>query len=600
MARHQYQQGIIGNCAYLAHINNEADVSWMCWPKFDSSFIFGNLLDDEKGGHFYIKPHHEEFETHQYYIPNTNILCTEFNAPDGKFRITDLAPRFRQYGRHFKPLMLFRKIEPLEGNPEIVISCNPKGDYGQVTPEAYIGSNHIRFLGLKKPVRLTSSLPLSYILSERSIFLNTTNYLCLSWGIPLEAPLESTADEFLQKTKEYWQDFVNQSAIGNFHQKAVIRSILALKLHQFEDTGAIIASSTSSLPEYPDQGRNWDYRYCWLRDSYYTLMALNNIGHFYELQKYAFYIQNLITREKSMNFQPVYTLVGDKDKLPEETLDLKGYLGNQPVRRGNQAYTHVQNDVYGQILISLLPLYSDERFAEKDEGLAIRLTSLLLDKIEEKIDEPDAGLWEFRETEQLHCYSSLFHWAGSNAALKIANHFGHQSLAKKAKKLIKHAETNIEACYDDKEQVYRQAADTQNLDASLLQLITMKYLDPRSEKAQNHLKKLEEELMTEEGLFFRYKHEDDFGKPKSAFLVCAYWYVDALACVGRLQDAQQVFERLYSYSNHLGLISEDVDPEDGSQWGNFPQAYSHMGLVNAAFRIAHQMDEPDFLPGLGD
>ncbi len=596
MAPHKYQQGIIGNCAYLAHINNEADISWMCWPKFDSSFIFGNLLDDEKGGHFYIKPNSSQFDCHQYYLTNTNILCTEFSAPDGKFRVTDFAPRFRQYERHFKPLMLFRKIEPLEGNPEIVISCEPVGDYGKTKPQSYIGSNHIRFLGLKKQVRLTSSLPLSYILSKRCIFLNTTNYICLSWGIPLEAPLESTTEEFLQKTKEYWQEFINQAAIANFHQESVARSILALKLHQFEDTGAIIAASTSSLPEHPGQGRNWDYRYCWLRDSFYTLMALNNIGHFYELRKYAFFIQNLTTREKNFNFQPVYTLVGDSNKLPEETLDLNGYLGNQPVRRGNQAYTHVQNDVYGQILVSLLPLYSDARFAEKDERLGIRLTSLLLDKIEEKIDEPDAGLWEFRETNQLHAYSSLFHWAGSNAGLKIANHFGHQSLAKKAKKLIKRAADHIEECYDEEEQVYRQATDTKNLDASLLQLITMKYLNPHSRKAKNHLIKLEKELMTDEGLFFRYKHEDDFGKPKSAFLVCAFWYVDALACVGRLKDAQNVFEKLISYGNHLGLLSEDVDPQDGSQWGNFPQTYSHMGLVNSAFRIAHQMDKPDFLP----
>ena len=596
MQQHKYRQGIIGNCAYLAHINNEADVSWMCWPKFDSSFIFGNMLDDEKGGHFYIKPNNENYTCRQYYMVNTNILCTEFEAPDGKFRVTDFAPRFHQYERNFKPLMLFRKIEPLEGNPEIVVSCEPVGDYGNIKPESYIGSNHIRFLGLKKPVRLTSSLPLSYILSKRCIFLNTTNYVCLSWGIPLEAPLESTTEEFLRKTKEYWQGFVNEAAIANFRQKMVIRSILTLKLHQFEDTGAIIASSTSSLPEYPGQGRNWDYRYCWLRDSFYTLMALNNIGHFYELQKYAFYIQNLITREKEFNFRPVYTLVGDTNKLPEETLDLKGYLGNTPVRKGNQAYTHVQNDVYGQILVSLLPLYTDERFAEKDKSLAIRLTSLLLNKIEEKIDEPDAGLWEFRETSQIHCYSSLFHWAGSNAALKIAEYFEHNAIDKKAKKLIAKAEELIEACYDEEAQVYRQAIGSKNLDASLLQLITMKYLDPKTDKAKNHLKKLEEELMTGNGLFFRYKHEDDFGEPKSAFLVCAFWYVDALACVGRLDDARKTFDQLIEYSNHLGLLSEDVDPQDGSQWGNFPQTYSHMGLVNCAFRIAHQLNRPDFLP----
>ncbi len=597
MTAHKYEQGIIGNCAYLAHIDTESDVRWMCWPKFDSSFIFGNLLDHDHGGHFYIKPNHKDFSTEQYYITNTNILCTEFTAPDGRFRVTDFAPRFYQYERHFRPLMLFRKVEPLEGNPQIVVCCEPVGDYGNVKPESYIGSNHIRYLGLKKPVRLTTGLPLSYVMSKRPIFLNQTNYLCLSWGIPLEAPLESTAEDFLRNTREYWQNFINEAAIANFRQKSIIRSILALKLHQFEDTGAIIAASTSSLPEYPGQGRNWDYRYCWLRDSFYTLMALNNIGHFYELQQYAFYIQNLLSQKNGLeDLRPVYTLVGDIDKLPEEKLNLAGYQGNQPVRRGNAAYTHVQNDVYGQVLISLLPLFTDERFAEKDQQMALQLTKRMIDKIEEKIEEPDAGLWEFRETNQIHCYSSLFHWAGSQAAMTIASHFGDEAIMEQAQRLIQRAEELIEACYDPEAQVYRQAIGGEDLDASLLQLITMKYLDPHSDKARNHLAKLEEELMTSDGLFYRYKHADDFGEPESTFLVCAFWYVDALACAGRLDDAQDTFDRLYSYSNHLGLLSEDVDAKDGSQWGNFPQAYSHMGLVNCAFRIAHQLNQPDFLP----
>jgi GH15 family glucan-1,4-alpha-glucosidase len=193
----------------------------MCWPKFDSSFIFGNLLDHDHGGHFYIKPNHKDFSTEQYYITNTNILCTEFTAPDGRFRVTDFAPRFYQYERHFRPLMLFRKVEPLEGNPQIVVCCEPVGDYGNVKPESYIGSNHIRYLGLKKPVRLTTGLPLSYVMSKRPIFLNQTNYLCLSWGIPLEAPLESTAEDFLRNTREYWQNFINEAAIANFRQKSI-------------------------------------------------------------------------------------------------------------------------------------------------------------------------------------------------------------------------------------------------------------------------------------------------------------------------------------------------------------------------------------------
>lgn len=594
MDRHTYNMGIIGNCAYMAHINDEADVKWLCWPYFHSSFVFGGLLDEEKGGAFYIKPKSDNYTTQQYYIHNTNVLCTEFFVDDGRFRVVDYAPRFKEHVRMFHPLMLFRKIEPIEGNPDIVVCCKPVYDYGKVKPEPYIGSNHIRYLGFDKPVRLTTNIPLSYVLYEEPIVVDKEKHLVLSWGIPLEGPLETTAQRFLDETINYWQNWINQAPIAHYNQKTVIRSVLALKLHLFQDTGAIIAAGTTSLPEYPGDGRNWDYRYCWLRDAYYTLQVFNNIGHFDELELYSNFIQNLATKVEGLNFSPVYNILGQTKPVTEETLDLEGYKGNKPVRKGNQAFEHLQYDVFGQILVSLLPIYTDERFPNKDEALAKRVYSNILNKIEEVMGKPDAGLWEFRELNQRHCYTFLFHWAGAKSALKVAHHFGDNQLANKAQYIIKDAEANIEACYDPEKQVYTEAIESDDLDASLLQLITLSYLDPTSERAKNHLKKLEEALKTEDGLFYRYKHKDDFGKPKSAFNVCAFWYVEALACVGRIDDAQQRFEELIQYTNHLGLLSEDTDPEDGSQWGNFPQAYSQVGIVNAAFRIAKKLDLPDF------
>ncbi|UZR95747.1 glycoside hydrolase family 15 protein [Chondrinema litorale] len=593
MNTHKYNLGIIGNCGYLALIDKLANVKWLCWPKFDSSFIFGGLLDDNKGGEFSVTPVDEQFETNQYYIENTNVLCTEFEVGGGdKFRVTDFAPRFFQYERYYKPLMLVRKIEPLSGTPLVKVACNPTGEYGTMKPETLMGSNHIMYLGLEQQIRLTSNIPLNYIMDNDFFVLNEPKYLVITYGIPLEAPLVDTAEDFLRKTVKYWRDWVTTTSIGRFYQDRIIRSALVLKIHQYEDTGAIAAAATTSLPEAPNSTRNWDYRYCWMRDTYYILTAFNNIGHFEEMKNYFNFIEN-VTKSEDDRFQPLYKIHGSKT-IEERIVDLEGYLGNKPVRVGNAAYTHIQNDVYGQVLVSLLPLYNDKRFITTGKVFSQRLVEHCLQKIEDTMNEPDAGLWEFRNKAQLHCYTFLFHWAGSAAAYQIAGFFKDEKMAKRALALKKEASNRIEACYDKQNRVYTQAAGTKHLDASCLQLITMNYLDPSSEAAKVHLAHMEKELRSTDGLFFRYKHQDDFGEPESTFLICAYWYIEALACVGRVDEAIKIFERLNKYSNHLGLLSEDVDAKTGSQWGNFPQAYSHVGQVNAAYRIEKKLDMPNF------
>lgn len=592
-SRHTYDLGLIGNCSYQAHIHLNTNVEWMCWPRFDSSFIFGGLLDKNKGGSFSITPADSKGEFSQHYLENTNILCTDVATNDGKYRVTDFAPRFFQFDRYFKPLMLIRKIEPLEGAPRVMVNCHPVGEYGSVIPEKYEASNHIEFLGMEKELRLTTDFPLSYIVNEQPIVLNETKYLVLTYGAPLEASLKRTCEDFLDRTKLYWRGWVKNLSVSNFHQRAINRSALALKIHQYEDTGAIIAAGTSSLPESDGSGRNWDYRYCWMRDAFYTLTAFNNIGHFEELEGYFNYIVNISVKSKE-RFQPLYGISGET-ALEEKIIDLQGYKGNQPVRIGNQAYTHIQNDVYGQVLVSLLPLYTDKRYINTERSGQLDIIENMVQNIEAIIDEPDAGLWEFRNLAQYHAYTYLFHWAGAKAAIKIGKEFGASKLVSKAEKLVKKASEKIEACFDTKRGVYTQAIGTKNLDASNLQLILMNYIEHNSETAKSHLECMEKELKTGEGLFYRYKHSDDFGKPENTFLICAFWYVEALTCVGRVDEAVKTFEQLLSYSNHLGLLSEDVDEKNGSQWGNFPQAYSHVGLVNAAYRISKKLDTPNFL-----
>lgn len=590
MAVHRYNMGIVGNCSYMAYIDTTANVQWMCMPRFDSTFLFGSLLDSKKGGVFSVTPE-GDFETRQYYISNTNVLATEFTTAQGKFRVLDCAPRFSQFERFFKPLMLVRKIELLQGSPAVKVKCQPVGAYGAQVAETVVGSNHLRFLNLDMQARLTTDISLSYILDQQPFVLDQNCYLVFTYGEPLEAPLKATVEDFINKTVRYWQTWIKSTYVPDLYQEQVIRSALVLKLHQYEDTGGIIASGTTSLPEHNGSVRTWDYRYCWFRDSYYTLKAFNEMGHFDELEGYFEYIQNILMRE-SDRMQPLYSITGNKT-LEEKHLPLEGYLGNQPVRVGNKAYLQIQNDVYGQVLVGLLPLFIDKRLSFTKKHSYKPLVDRLLTWIEKTFFEPDAGLWEFRTVTQVHTYTLLFHWAGCKAAIKIGKIMNDADLVYRATRLEKIATENIEKCYDQELGVYKQALGADHLDASTLKMITMGYLDPATDKAKRHLEALEKLLKTEQGLFYRYVHQDDFGKPEATFLVCAFWYVDALACVGRVDDAMKTLDTILTFANHLGIFSEDVGL-DGSQWGNFPQTYSHVGLINAVFRISKRLDIPNF------
>jgi len=586
---HRYEMGVVGNCSFIAYVDTKASVRWLCWPRFDSPSVFGALLDEDRGGECRIAPV-GEYHSHQYYIENTNILCTEFRGSRGRFRVIDLAPRFAHFERMYRPLMLVRKIEILEGSPALRVVCKPRFDYGQADPVVRLGSNHLEYAGSSMPLRLTTDLPLTHILEERELVVSKDRYLVLTYGPPLEAPLQSTAEEFLRKTCLYWQGWIKSSYIPDIYQEEVIRSALVLKMHQYEDTGGIIASGTTSLPEHQGSERTWDYRYCWFRDAYYTLKAFNEIGHFEELEKYFEYIQNILSIHGD-RIQPLYSISGQAE-LSEEHLPLAGYLGNQPVRVGNNACLQIQNDVYGQLLVSLLPLFSDRRLRFKHNG-SRQMLLFLLSWIERTMDEPDAGLWEFRNIKAVHTYTMLFHWAGSKAAIKIGAALGDLEIQNRASALAVQAGRQLERSFSPEAGAYMQAIGSRNFDASTLKLITMNYLNPDSERARNHLRRLEEHLRTDQGLFYRYVHPDDFGTPRSTFLICAFWYADALATVGRIDDARRTLDGILQFRNELGIFSEDIGL-DGSQWGNYPQTYSHVGLINSAFRIARKLDQPAY------
>lgn len=588
-----YNMGIIGNCNYLGLIDQKASVVWMCWPRFDDSFVFGKLLDDKEGGEFSIQPKCEGALYNQSYIENTNVLQTDVVCgEDSHFRITDFAPRFEEHARYNRPLMLIRKLEPLKGAAKIKITCSPKGNYGKQNAKTHFGSNHIHYSAIGEPVRLTTDIPLTYIANEKFFILDDVKYLILTWGRSFDAPIESTAETFLYKTINYWQKWASQCSISRLYQKEVLRSALALKLHQFEDTGAIIASATTSLPEAPGSQRNWDYRYCWLRDTYYTIGALSSMSRFEEMRQFAQYIKN-IAEEKNGRYAPVYTIAGDA--VPAEIqLELKGFKNHAPVRVGNLASIQIQNDIYGQVLLALLPSYIDERFPGQIKSTSRELVRKLLGFIEKVQGEEDATLWEYRGIKERHCYSELFHWAGCKAAAKIGAKLDDQQMIKKALRLANESRRYIESCYDSELEAYMPAKGIRYADASMLHLITLGFVPPASDRAKKHLKYLQKGLLTPEGNMLRYNRSDDFGRPEVSFAVCSFWHVEALASVGHIDEAFKLFEKMLGHGNHLGLFSEDIDEKSGKLWGNFPQTYTHVGLINAAFKLSRSFDYPEF------
>ncbi len=580
--QHKYDMGIIGNCEELAYIDKTTNVKWLCWPRFDSSYVFGSLLEESQG-EYYVRPATDNYKSRQFYLENTNILCTEFEGDDYKFKVYDFAPRFLNFERYYKPLMLFRKVEIVEGQPKIKVVCNPVNGNTHEKIHKSKGSNHIRYFGFKEEVRLTTNIPLTYVLEEKDFVATQSYYLVLSWGIPLEAPLETTFESFFEKTKTYWHRWVESCAIPTIYQKETIRSALILKLHQYEDTGAIIAAGTTSLPESPGSTRNWDYRYCWIRDSHYTLDALASLSHFDEMEKFSTFIEQVACINPEL-IQPVFGIDG-RENLDEKEVNLTGYLGNKPVRIGNNAFLQIQNDVYGQILLSIFYLYYDQRLINRKKRFPRELVLRLLNNIVSKMDEPDAGLWEFRTIGLKHCYTYLFHWAGASAALKLGELYKADDVKDLAKKVRDESSRIISEFYDPKRGYHSMSPDGNYMDASLLQLINMGYLDPKSKEAKLLVENIERTLKIKDGYLLRYNHEDDFGKAEVAFLICSFWYVEALARIGRIDEAITYFEDLLKSGNHLGLLSEDVDPHNNSQWGNFAQTYSHVGLIHCAFVI---------------
>ncbi|GAB3730999.1 glycoside hydrolase family 15 protein [Luteimonas pelagia] len=578
--------GLVGNGSFGALVDARARIVWSCLPAFDGDPAFCALLEPARGGGDWAIELEDFAGSEQRYLHNTAVLRTVLrDRHGGAVEITDLAPRWRQYGRYYRPVMLSRRIRPLAGSPRIRVLLRPLAEWGAREPDRTWGSNHIRYLLPGVTMRLTTDAPLRLLRDGLPFVLDREVHCVLGPDETLLSPIDQFVRDAERQTIGYWRDWVRYLSIPLEWQDAVIRSAITLKLCQYEDTGAIIAALTTSIPEAPHTPRNWDYRYCWLRDAAFVVRALNRLGATRTMEEYIRYILNLATGEDGA-LQPVYG-IGFEHALEEfEVEGLAGYRGMGPVRRGNLAWVQKQHDVYGSVMLAAAQLFHDRRLDRPGDRALFERLEPLGERAFALHDRPDAGLWEFRGREEVHTYSSVMCWAACDRLSRIGRTLGLDARAVLWRGRADAIRARIlDAAWDAGRGHFVDAFGGHRLDASLLLLADVGFVAPDDPRFVATVEAIGRALRHGDGLY-RYVAPDDFGTPETSFTICTFWYVDALAAIGRVEEARALFERVLARRNPLGLLSEDLAFEDGEAWGNFPQTYSHVGLIIAAMRLS--------------
>jgi len=580
--------GIIGNCAFGALIDRQGQIVWCCLPRFDSDPVFNALLrkpDGPQDGGFALELENLK-ETEQFYEPNTAVLRTRLHGPSGSIEITDCAPRFEWRGRMFRPHSIVRRVRPISGRPRLTIRIRPTFQYGRTKPQVTHGSNHIRYVGPDYAIRLTTDAPIDYVLTETTFNLDRPIDLILGPDETLSEGLADTARHFEEQTIGYWRHWTRRLALPFDWQDAVVRAAITLKLCTYEPTGAIVAALTTSIPEAANSGRNWDYRYCWLRDAFFVVRALNSLAAVHTMENYFGWLNNIVAGANDGHLQPVYGIGLEADLVEREAEALSGYRGMGPVRVGNQAYEHFQHDVYGNLILGAVQTFFDRRLVSR-AGVA---DFTRLESVGEQAwrlhDQPDAGMWELRSRAHVHTSSSLMCWAACDRLAKIAFHLGvndrgafWQGRAETIKAKI------LAEAWSEERKAFTDAFGGRNLDAGVLLMAEVGFIDPMDTRFVQTVERLEE-VLARGPYMMRYESADDFGVPETAFNICAFWRLDALHRIGRREEAVEIFEALLASRNHLGLLSEDTDFASGELWGNFPQTYSMVGIINGAVRLS--------------
>ena len=577
--------GIIGNGSSGALISKDGSVDWLCLPHFASPSVFANILDSNAGS-LGIEVQ-KDVSIKQSYLENTNILKTHFETDEWAFEILDFMPRYQKVtGSYYYPPELTRIIKPLRGTPEFEVQYNPRLEYSKdETITHNKGTYLISILENEEQydaLYLYANIPFGSIINRETITLSSTVFITISYNEKLDhTDLEKAWYDF-DLTKAYWLNWVQRTKEFSYYNKEIRRSALTLKLLSYDKTGAIIAALTTSLPETIGEVRNWDYRFCWIRDSSMVIKILSQLGHRKIVRRFIDYIIDLIP-EKDEKLQIMYGIHSEQI-LTEETLEhLSGYHNSKPVRIGNDAYHQKQNDIYGILMDAIyveLEQFSND-FERKEELWEVVKNIVWI--VSHNWEKPDKGIWEFRGEDKHFTFSKVLCWVALDRAIKIA-----QLLNKNKPKWYKVRdqikEQIEEKAWNDEVHAYTQYYGSTALDASVLLMEQYGFIDPNDPRFVATVKSTERELL-KDGLMYRYKNEDDFGEPSSSFTICTFWFIRSLIKIGEVEQAKKYFDQLLTYSNHLGLFSEDIDFKTKRLLGNFPQAYSHLALIDTAIQF---------------
>lgn len=565
---------------------------WACVPRVDGDPVFSALLDDKNWNSpdargFWAIELENCTTVEQRYIRNTPILVTRQTDDQGNaIELYDFCPRYQHLGRMYRPVAFARVVRPVAGSPRIRIRLRPTTSWHSETVPISYGSNHIRLVLSYMAMRMSTNAPIGLISQESWFRLEHDMHFFLGPDESFSDALRPAVERMLEDTIREWQMWVRGLAIPPEWQEAVIRSAITLKLCQHEETGAIVAALTTSIPEHADSGRNWDYRYCWIRDAYYTVEALNRLGALDVLESYLVYLRNIVDGAKGGHIQPLYDVRGNATLEEREAKSMPGYRGMGPVRVGNAAYSQIQHDAYGQIVLSSVQGFIDQRLVRMADISDFEALEAVGERAWAVYDQPDAGLWELRTRAHVHSYSAVMCWAACDRLAHAASALGLDTREIYWRERAEIMKARIlQSAWRTSSNAISATFEDDARDASLLQLLDLRFLTPDNPMFLGTLKALEKDLRRGNDML-RYSTPDDFGEPVTAFNVCTFWLIEALHRTGRTEEARMLFEEMLTRRTAAGLLSEDIDPATGELWGNYPQTYSLVGIINCAVLLS--------------
>ena len=593
--------GIIGNCRSAALVSKTASIDWCCLPEFNSSSVFAKLLDEEKGGSFEILVD-EGYEITQRYKEYTALLITRFTKGYDCFEVRDFMPRYHKHnGTYNSPPEIIRYIRYISGNPVFRVKYDPKLRFAQGKTETYVKKNFVASLTYEDKfdtVFLYTSFNKNAVLEGRELEVIEDGFFLMSYNEKIFQPTTEKMYVEQERTKVYWLNWSNNTPNFRKYNDQIARSAVTLKLLSYDKSGAVLAAATTSLPETIGEVRNWDYRFCWIRDASMVIKVMAGLGHKNVARRYLQFIIDLIP-DKDEKLQIMYGI--NKEKvLTETTLDhLSGYEGSKPVRVGNAAYMQKQNDIYG-ILMDVIYTQLDKFRTNIEGGEDLwGITKGIVWIVGKHWREADKGIWEFRAGDQHFTFSKVLSWVAVDRAIKVARLLRKTRKIEKWSKLEQEIRRDIhENAWNSEIKAFVQAYGSKHLDAAVLLMESYGFIEAKDPKFVSTVKAIEKEL-SHNGLLYRYKNEDDFGLPSSSFTICTFWFINSLFKIGEVEKSQALFEQVLSYSNHLGLFSEDIDFESKRLLGNFPQAYSHLALIDCAINFSNKETEEVVMETIG-